>query len=91
MTTQEQKDRKVEAAEKQATDVAAKRDKLNARLVKLEADYTAARNELVARVEALNVEVNTAQEHVDWVRAMPVSGRASGEVGAVTTPAADAE
>jgi DNA repair exonuclease SbcCD ATPase subunit len=90
MTTQDQKNKKIQLAERQVTDVQAKVTKKEEALRKLEADYTEAKNKLTAELEALRPELAEVQEHLTWTRAMPVSKRASGEVGAVETPVADA-
>lgn len=90
MTTQDQKNRKIATAEKQVADVQAKVTKNTEALTKLEADYQKARLALVAKGEALAPELAEAQAHLEWVQSMPVSGKASGEVGAIETPVADA-
>lgn len=90
MTTQEQKDKKVRTAEATVTDVAGKLEKDEKRLANLEAEFAKTRTTLVNRIEALRPDLVAAQDHLTWVRTMPVSGKASGEVGAIETPAADA-
>lgn len=89
MTTQAQKDKKIAAAQRVADDVTGKLTKARERLANLEQEYAATKESLAAKITALEPEARVATEHVEWVKAMPVSGSAAGEVGAVATPEAD--
>jgi hypothetical protein len=91
MTTQDQKDKKVAAAEKAVEDVQSKVTKAEAKLADVEKVYAEDKAAATAKIEALRPELAEVQEYLTWTRSMPVSGRASGPVGSVETPVADAE
>lgn len=87
MTTQDQKDKKIDVAGKQRDDAVAKLEKARAKLADVERVYAEDKTAAAAKVTELEPTVRAAEEYVAWVKAMPVSGSAAGPVGDPGLPA----
>ena len=76
MYTQDQKDKKISAAEKALTDVEAKLTKATDRRDNLERTFEETRVALDERITALSAEQTTAAEQIEWLKGMPVTAAA---------------
>lgn len=73
MSTQAQKDKKIEVATKALADVEAKLTKATDRRDNLETEYAATKLALEERITALSVEQEKAAENIEWLKGMPVT------------------